>query len=286
MGHGKLKGVMIFQQLEYLPPGRLFAFLYNLRQLVLRRPTRVVWDRTHYIVTDRNMPHHRLHLPGSAQKRLFFTYNRGVKHGVTYLAQLYQITKIKFSDGDIVLDCGAHMGDIKLYFDLLPKRVRYIGFEADPDDFAYLTHNIKQGRGKRRAEAFNVGLWRESTTIPFYISPCNRDSSFIQPAQYDRVLEIPARPLADFMPAKKSGRVRLLKCEAEGAELEVLQGLGDKLAKIDYIAAELGFERGVHEESTFVPVVNFLLKNGFEIAPDHDPSQLRVLFRNTALAKK
>ena len=59
--------------------------------------------------------------------------------------------------------------------------------------------------------------------------------------------------------------VKLLKIEAEGAEPEALLGCSQLLSKIEYISADLGFERGVLQESTLAPVTNYLLQNGFEL---------------------
>ena len=58
-------------------------------------------------------------------------------------------------------------------------------------------------------------------------------------------------------------KVKLLKLEAEGAEPEILMGAENKLELIQYIAADLGFERGKKEESTYKQVTNFLLSRGF-----------------------
>ena len=71
----------------------------------------------------------------------------------------------------------------------------------------------------------------------------------------------------------------MLKLEAEGCEPEILEGLGKKLEKIEFISADLGFERGKNADSTLVPVTNYLLGRGFELV---DVSHFRVcvLFRN------
>ena len=59
--------------------------------------------------------------------------------------------------------------------------------------------------------------------------------------------------------------VKLLKLEAEGAEPEVLEGLGEKLKFIEFITADLEYERGISCHSTLEPVTNYLLKNDFEL---------------------
>ncbi len=51
-----------------------------------------------------------------------------------------------------------------------------------------------------------------------------------------------------------------------------------------FITADLGYERGMLEESTLVPVVNFLLERGFSIrAISHD--RIVALFENNLMSE-
>ena len=59
--------------------------------------------------------------------------------------------------------------------------------------------------------------------------------------------------------------IKLLKIEAEGAEPQVIRGCSGILDRTEFISADLGFERGVLRDSTFIPVTNFLLSHGFEL---------------------
>jgi hypothetical protein len=100
----------------------------------------------------------------------------------------------------------------------------------------------------------------------------------IKPKHYERVIKIPTIRLEDTI----EGPVKLLKLEAEGGEPEILEGLGERLADVHFITADLGYERGTLEESTLVPVVNFLLKRGFSIrAISHD--RIVALFENNLM---
>ena len=57
----------------------------------------------------------------------------------------------------------------------------------------------------------------------------------------------------------------LLKLEAEGAEPEVIYGANKTLINLNYIAADLGPERGFNEECTIKEVSNSLYKNNFKM---------------------
>ena len=63
----------------------------------------------------------------------------------------------------------------------------------------------------------------------------------------------------------KTKKIKLLKLEAEGAEPEALAGCEKLLKNIEYISADLGFERGANEESTIEDVTNFLLSRNFRL---------------------
>ena len=80
----------------------------------------------------------------------------------------------------------------------------------------------------------------------------------------------------------ESRPIKLLKLEAEGAEPEAIAGAEGLLGNIEYVSADLGFERGVGQTSTLGEVSNFLLTRGFEIVANGN-RRLTVLYRNTMI---
>jgi hypothetical protein len=60
-------------------------------------------------------------------------------------------------------------------------------------------------------------------------------------------------------------KVKLLNLEVEGFEPEVLRGLGRKIANVENVTADLGFERRVDLCTTLPEVTNSLLQNDFEV---------------------
>jgi FkbM family methyltransferase len=177
---------------------------------------------------------------------------------------------IPFSAGDLVVDCGASMGDLENYLRQNEPDVSYIGFEANPNDFICFQRNV----GPERAR--NIGLWNEVGSIPFYVNDSFASSSFIQPPEFTEIVNITASTLSAEFPSR---RIRLLKLEAEGAEPEVLAGAIDVLENIDFITADVGPERGVSEEETRDFVVNFLLNAGFELIQEKSGYRKIVLFK-------
>lgn len=125
---------------------------------------------------------------------------------------------------------------------------------------------------------FNLGLWNSDGQLDFYLSSEGADSSLIKPAQFDTVIQLPTRRLADIV----QGPIKLLKIEAEGAEPEVLKGAEPLLPQVVWISADVGYERGVDQESTLPAVVNYLLGQNFELV-DVTHDRVVALFQNRAL---
>jgi FkbM family methyltransferase len=69
--------------------------------------------------------------------------------------------------------------------------------------------------------------------------------------------------LDDFIDYNKIEFIDLIKCDAEGAEPEVIEGLKKNLTKVDYITIDTGPER--RGKSTTDDVVKLLKEKNFEI---------------------
>ena len=248
--------------------GRLYAFLFNLRSLFLKKDPKIITSKYGYKVFDRENPNIKIEffheLVGSQ------TYKFGLKNRAFSLANEYLIDQLDFKDGDVVLDCGANIGDFKLWFEYNKIKINYFGFEPSPKEYSLLVKNVYPSK------CFNIGLLDKEEYLDFYLSSQEADSSFFSPKFYDEIIKVKVKRLEGFIEKP----IKLLKLEAEGAEPEVLQGIGLKLDMINYISADLGFERGSTQESTLAPVTNYLLKRGFELkAINHD--RVIALFKNT-----
>jgi FkbM family methyltransferase len=198
------------------------------------------------------------------------TYQNGFKERAEYVGETYMLQLISFRDGDLVVDCGASMGDLENYLRQNTHQVNYVGYEANPHDFICLQKNV--GSEKSR----NIGLWNQVGSIPFFVNDALASSSFIQPPEFTEIINIPSSTLSAEFPNQK---IRLLKLEAEGAEPEVLEGALTILENIDYVSADVGPERGVHEEETRDFVVTFLKEAGFDLIQEKKGYRKIVLFK-------
>jgi FkbM family methyltransferase len=204
----------------------------------------------------------------------YYACKRGIVRRTEILGDTYFLPQIDFKTGDVVVDCGANVGELKYYFLENNLSVEYIGIEPSPLEYRCLEENVAP------SATYNIGLWDKDGSLDFYVSSQMADSSLIEPPSYDEVITVPTRRLDSLLPDRS---IKLLKLEAEGAEPEAIAGCEGLLGNIEYVSADLGFERGLGQTSTLGEVTNFLLKRGFEIVANGS-QRLTVLFQNTALA--
>lgn len=202
-----------------------------------------------------------------------YLYWNGVSHRGSSIGRGYFLDSIIFKDGDIVIDCGANLGDLKLYFDNIKVNIEYIAFEPNPYICNYLQKNIFPSKHHQ------IALWNEDATKEFFVSTHSADSSLIKHPFTDQILKVEAKRLDEL----EFRKIRLFKVEAEGAEIEVLMGAEKILKNIDYISADLGPERGMDQKNTIPAVTNYLLSKNFELVEAIAPSNRRTfLFKNLA----
>ena len=248
----------------------LFCVLFNVKSLIRGWMVRFTYDYSSglYEAIERN-------------KKIFFkhtriangSYSGGFASRAKSIGSAYMLSLIKFNDGDLIIDCGANVGDLHLYFESQSIDVRLIAFEPSPVEYNCLIKNVNSSK----CFVYNYGLWNIGSVLKFYVSSRGADSSLIEPAEYDEVVEVSTKRLDGL---NINGPIKLLKIEAEGCEPEVLEGASGILHAVEYISADLGFERGINKTSTLVPVCNYLITRGFVIE-DINFARLCVLFRNT-----
>jgi len=246
---------------------RTFAIFFNLKSFLISSPSRLFWSEGAFVVTDKDINGFKYKI--RHQRQCNMAYEFGVKKRAQSLAECYFLNQIEFDDGDIFLDCGANVGDLKIWFEMQKININYVGFEPSPTEFNCLKENVHP------STVHNIGLWNTDGELEFFVSSQGADSSLIEPLSFDDKIKVPVKRLESYV----SSKIKLLKLEAEGAEPEILEGLGDKLNLVEYISADLGYERGIQCESTLVPVTNYLLEREFELV-DASHGRICALYKN------
>jgi hypothetical protein len=123
-------------------------------------------------------------------------------------------------------------------------------------------------------------MWCENKDIEIYSAADTADSSAIKPESYDRVYVQRAVTLDSFTSLMGLGRIKLVKCDAEGAEPEVMRGARETFRRTEYVAFDCGPER--QGQPTYRECAAILREYGFEVI-EAKPRNRQILFgRNRA----
>ncbi len=155
----------------------------------------------------------------------------------------------------VVLDIGANVGE----FAHVCARygARTFCFEPDPDVFACLQQNIA---ALRDASAFDCVVWKEDGAVDFGLAPARADSSVF--ADGPHIVKA-AKTIAAMAREQSFARIDLVKCDAEGAEPEVLEGIGDAFPMVHAVALDTGAERKGKRTNDSCAAI--LRANGFDV---------------------
>lgn len=205
------------------------------------------------------MPDGELTVPSAIRWRF---YRQRYARRLELLATDYGYAEFRdvFTPDAVVLDIGANVGEFTLF--VVPKVRQVVAIDADPTIFRCLSANLAQ---IDNADAINQALWNEEAELEFFSEPRRADSSFFDPGSPEAAtrIELAARPLDDVIAPYGFARIDFIKCDAEGAEPEVLTGAAATLAITRNIVIDTGPER--EGKRTHIEVERILNSHGFSV---------------------
>ena len=192
-----------------------------------------------------------------SQKERAWFYFKSINNRFDTLGRMYFFEKIVFENNDIIIDCGANIGEIYNSIKLFNhNNFYYYGFEPVASEFKLVQLNtVNQITSP-------LALFSKNESKKLYTYTAGADSTLIQDNRYKEDGYVDCVRL-DSILELKGKKIKLLKLEAEGAELEVLIGCEDILMNIEYISADLGFELDQGTRSNEAEVTEFLLSHNF-----------------------
>ena len=260
----------------------------KVRPFMLKSPIRLVNDRNMKKIVNRSI----IPIFDKNDRSEFYicvlqrskNYVNGFVQKGNEMASSYGLDMVPLRSGDIVVDIGANVGDLSLYLRNFSKTIDiyYIGIEPGNLEYECLKRNTEG----LKSELHMLALGESCGFQNFYYSPSGADSSLFQPLYTESQYKIEVKSLDCILTehGHSKKRIRFLKLEAEGGELEILKGAIKSLPYIDFIGADLGFEKGILQESTAPEVIEFLLGHGFSIVEFTYPAIIRILFRNNLVS--
>jgi FkbM family methyltransferase len=149
------------------------------------------------------------------------------------------------SPGDVCIDVGGHIG----YYTLLASRLvgrdgHVYTFEPSPANYRSLSSNLARN-GVANVTALQVAVGAGAGRAELYEGPgTNTGGATLSPLLGARrggqpIVDVEVRPVADSVPEADWARIRVIKIDVEGYEVEVLRGLVPVLARTGSLAVFL-----------------------------------------------
>jgi len=159
---------------------------------------------------------------------------------------------------DVVVEAGVYEGMETATYAKFGKEV--IGFEPSPRNYNMATNNLSEFGNVR---IVNKGLWNEKDKMEIKYGRDSGDDGFLHPdSKLDKVGRyIDVHRLEFFINEMKIDSIDFLKIEAEGAEPEVIEGMGDLRPR--HIVVNAGRERD--GETTGEEVISLLRSKGYNL---------------------
>jgi FkbM family methyltransferase len=188
------------------------------------------------------------------------------------------------TDGDVVVDIGAHWG----YFTLLAaslcgERGRVFAFEPHPRNFGLLTKNI-EANGLANVVAVQKAVSNRTGSARLFQSQITlRHSLCSPPAEWrlegepaEETIAVESVALDDFF-ARSSGEPRLIKMDIEGAEPLALAGMQGLIERNPLLVLIAEFNPSYLDAKAAADFLDQLAACGFDVGMiEDDTRQLAV----------
>lgn len=144
----------------------------------------------------------------------------------TWEPRLARALRRLIKPGDLCVDVGANLGWYTLVLsDLVGSAGRVYAFEPDPRAFARLTENLALNPDAVNVVLEPCAVGARSGEVALHLGESDLYSSvFVDQARGGTPHRAPMVSLDEYVRTKGVPRVDFVKCDAEGAELEVFRG--------------------------------------------------------------
>jgi FkbM family methyltransferase len=209
-----------------------------------------------------------LHVPFRASEdKVWEVYLRDNRLDVLTLAEFFSpeafiVDEFPDCEPAVIYDIGANIGVASLFFGVRYPRAAIYGFEPLPSNYEVCSMNY-QNLNQARAFPWALGSSTGTATFEFEAND-NRGgrlaaSSAVHSKSSSQSLSVEVFTIADVIREKQLGAPELLKIDVEGAELEVLKGMGNHVASVKAIHLE------THGPGLRAQCLCWLRDNGFSV---------------------
>lgn len=147
-------------------------------------------------------------LQSTAQLRELYIWNVYERH--------YEV-----KEGDVIIDVGAMIGTFSLKHAAIAAKI--YAFEPFPASFELLTKNIARNKFGNII-AYNLALAHQNGVLKLWLHDNPGSQSILMQGDVERFIPIKCVKLDEVEEIMEEERIDLIKIDAEGAELNILQG--------------------------------------------------------------
>lgn len=172
--------------------------------------------------------------------------------------------------GMTFVDAGANMGD----YSLIAARAMgdhglVVAFEPEPWNFGWLERNVALN-GYCSVRCVQMALGDADREGELFIGDGIGRHTMVPLAHHQETIQVEVRTLDSVLPELGVERVDLMKVDVEGAELRVLRGAAETLARSDELKLFIDIHPGRQDPR---PVCELLSDLGFSLRDPADPDR-------------
>ena len=252
--------------LSTLFPAKIYTYFWNTALSIINNSVRINLSKNNtFLINDSK---YKIEI---GYKKRFEYYMQNISHRYDHLAYEYMFSNINFTNNDLIIDCGANIGEIYLALNHYSENLKfkYFGFEPNNYDFQILQRNTNN------LVIEPLALYSQNIQKEFYLKGSTADSSF-ENSRFGKKIIVNCVTLDSQFTNKE--KIKLLKLEAEGFEYDVIRGAVDNLKNIEYISADLSFELDNNTKSSYYDVNKYLEENNFQLLSENP--RLVYLYKN------
>jgi|GEM_PF-2365988 len=169
--------------------------------------------------------------------------------------------------GDVILDCGAHVGNCAILFSrLVGKTGLVISLEPFAEAFSHLEERLQRLR-LNNVVAVNKGLWNLDAQLPVSVLTDTRYSK-IDPENISDAAagdsKIRVTTIDRIVSELKLRRLDMIKMDIEGAEIEALQGAARTLQTLRPCLAIASYHKR-NGQRTFKALAASLIQENYAV---------------------
>jgi FkbM family methyltransferase len=176
--------------------------------------------------------------------------------------------------GDWAIDGGANCGIFTVAMaQLVGPTGRVLAFEPGENNVGLLEQNVRAA-GCQNVEIIQKALWSKSETVRLHMHADGSKNSLAPHSGTHGSADIEAVTLDDYVSMSLLGRLRLLKLDIEGAEMEALKDAERLLTWCPYVVCEANMEALPKFGSNIDLLCNFMRRRDYHAFILHPTDRL------------